>query len=240
MAMHNFSALYSNAIVLLYLEATELASVARTRLETRLSPEEQARASRFRFERDRNAFVTAHGLLRFALRQATGRADWSFEIGLHGKPRLVARGGVPTPLFSLTHTPGLAACGLSFAGPIGVDAELRDRTADVASVAERCFAPDERRRLEAAGPDRNRRFIELWTLKEAVAKALGQGLAMDLRTFSVTTDPCAVRFGGGADPAWRLDLATLPRHCLAVALRQERATPAPFEWREVSWDELLD
>jgi 4'-phosphopantetheinyl transferase len=240
MAMHNFSALSSETIALLYLEVADQASTACARLETRLSAEKQARAARFRFQRDRNAFVAAHGLLRFALRQATGRTEWSFEVGVHGKPNLVAQPGVTTPAFNITHTPGLAACGLSLNGPIGVDAELRDRTADVASVAERCFTPDEQRRLEAAGLDKSQRFIELWTLKEAVAKALGRGLAMDLRSFSVTTEPCAASFGGGPDPSWRLGLTTLSRHCLAVALKPEAMTPTPLEWRTVSWDELHD
>ena len=244
MVMHNFSALSTDAIVLLYLEAPEEASAACARVEARLSPEEQDRASRFRFRHDRNAFVAAHGLLRFALRQTTGRSDWLFDAGPHGKPVLVAGEGAVAPHFNITHTPGLAACGLSFDGPIGVDAELQGRAVDVAGVAERCFTPDERRRVETAGPERSRHFIELWTLKESVAKALGHGLAMDLRSFSVTTDSCAVRFEDQPDPqpdpSWRLGLTMLPRHCLAVALRPEKTTAAPLEWREVSWDELDD
>ena len=241
MVMHNFSALSPGAIVLLYLEAPEEASAACARVEARLSSEERDRAARFRFQRDRNAFVAAHGLLRFALRQTTGRTDWLFDAGPNGKPILVAGEGAAVPHFNITHTPGLAACGLTFAGPIGVDAELRGRAADIAGVAERCFTPDERQRVEAAGPEgKNQHFIELWTLKEAVAKALGHGLAMDLRSFSVTTDPCAARFEDRPDPSWRLGLTALPRHCLAVALKPERTTAAPLEWRGVSWDQLDD
>jgi 4'-phosphopantetheinyl transferase len=241
MVMHNFSALSPDAIVLLYLEAPEEASAACARVEARLSPDEQARAARFRFQHDRNAFVAAHGLLRFALREAAGHTDWRFDAGPNGKPILAAGEGAVVPHFNITHTPGLAACGLTFAGPIGVDAELRGRAVDIAGVAERCFTPDERRRVEAAaGPDRGQRFIELWTLKEAVAKAVGHGLAMDLRSFSVTTDPCAVRFEDRPDPSWRLDLTTTARHCLAVALKPETTTAAPFEWRGVSWGDLDD
>jgi phosphopantetheinyl transferase len=89
-----------------------------------------------------------------------------------------------------------------------------------------------------AGAERNQRFIELWTLKEAVAKALGHGLSMDLRRFSVATDPCAVRFADRPDPSWGLGLTTLPRHCLAVACKPEEGAIAHFEWQEVSWDAL--
>jgi 4'-phosphopantetheinyl transferase len=240
MGMHNFSALSADAIVLLYLQAPEEASAACARVEAQLSPQEQGRASRFRFQRDRNAFVAAHALLRFALRRVTGRADWSFDAGPNGKPGLAAGEGGGVPHFNITHTPGLAACGLTLTGPIGVDAELWGRVVDVAGVAERCFTPDEQARLRAAGSELNQRFIELWTLKEAVAKALGHGLAMDLRSFSVTTDPCAVRFEGRPDPSWRLGLTTLPRHCLTVACKPEEGAIAQFEWREISWDELHD
>lgn len=240
MVMHNFSALSPGAIVLLYLEASQEASEVCARVEAQLSPKERNRASRFRFQRDRNAFVAAHGLLRFALRQTTGRGDWLFDVGPNGKPVLVAEEGAAVPRFNITHTPGLAACGLTLGGPIGVDAEPWGRAVDVAGVAERCFTPEERRHMEAAGPERGRRFIEIWTLKEAVAKTLGHGLAMDLRTFSVTTDPCAVRFEERPDPSWRLGLTTLPHHCLAVAFKLEKTTDVQFEWREVSWNELCD
>jgi 4'-phosphopantetheinyl transferase len=238
MGMHNFSALSSGATVLLYLQAPEDVSAACARVEAQLSPAEQDRAARFRFQRDRTAFVAAHGLLRLALRQATGRTDWLFDTGPNGKPMLAAGQGAAAPQFNITHTPGLAACGLTFAGPIGVDAELRGRAVDVAGVAERCFTPEERRRVEMAGAERNQRFIELWTLKEAVAKALGHGLSMDLRRFSVATDPCAVRFADRPDPSWGLGLTTLPRHCLAVACKPEEGAIAHFEWQEVSWDAL--
>lgn len=240
MGMHNFSALSQNAIALLYLQAPEDASPACAWVAARLSPDEQRRASGFRFERDRNAFIAAHGLLRHALRQTTGRADWPLGLGPNGKPVLVAGEGTVAPEFNITHTPGLAACGLTLAGPIGVDAELRDRTTDIVGVAERCFTLDERQRLEAAGADQGRLFIELWTLKEAVAKALGHGLSMDLQSFSVATDPCVVHFDGRPDPSWRLDLTTLERHCLAVALKPTATVAAQMEWREVSWDELCD
>ncbi len=237
MGMHNFSALSQNAIVLLHMEAPEEAWAERAGIEEQLSPEERDRASRFRFERDRNSFVAAHGLLRFALRRFAGRTDWAFDTGPNGKPFLISREGVAAPHFNITHTPGLAACGLTLAGPIGVDAELRDRTADIDAVAERCFTVEERRGL--AGPERQRWFIELWTLKEAVIKALGHGLSMDLKSFSVTTQPCAVSFDGAPDPSWRLGLTALPRHRLAVALRPEETTDTPLEWRAVSWEEVL-
>lgn len=240
MGMHNFSALSQNAIALLYLKAPEEASPLCRRVAARLSPSEQDRASRFRFERDRNAFIAAHGLLRHALRQATGREDWRFDTGSHGKPVLVAEEGIVAPDFNITHTPGLAACGVTLGGSIGVDAELRGRAANVAGVAERCFTPDERQRLEAAGSDRDRLFIEFWTLKEAVAKADGRGLSMDLQSFSVATDPCTVRFKGDGALSWRLALTTLERHCLAVALKRNEAASltSKLEWREVTWDEL--
>jgi 4'-phosphopantetheinyl transferase len=75
---------------------------------------------------------------------------------------------------------------------------------DRLNIARRYFAPPEARSLEVMSPvDRERRFVELWTLKESYIKAIGSGLAAPLERFAVDLsgtprprfwaedDPCA-------------------------------------------------
>ncbi|WP_374764251.1 4'-phosphopantetheinyl transferase family protein [Yunchengibacter salinarum] len=169
-----------------------------------LSVAEQARANAatpaFRL-----AFVTGRGLLRMALsrwfHQQTGHLPAPSRIPLYqapGGPPLVDQDRLPAalrggafPFFSVSHTIttgadglpyGLAVVLVSDSGPVGIDLELADRPVIWRRLAERRFAPAEAAWLREA-PDRAaRRFLHLWTIKEAAAKALGLGLGRALRT----------------------------------------------------------
>ena len=148
-----------------------------------LSPDERARYDRFRVERDRHEFAVAHALLRATLSEFGDVAplDWRFETGVHGKPALAA-GVSALPLsFNLSHARGLVACVVTggrtpgFArarADVGLDVELVTRTTDWRGIASRYFSAAERAQIDRA-PDAERatRFFELWTLKEAFAKA---------------------------------------------------------------------
>jgi len=196
-----------------------------------LSEEERARAARFRFPRDRRDYALAHALLRTMLSVHGNRRphEWTFRVDAHGKPHVAE--GAPIA-FSLSHTDGLVACGVAATGTIGVDVERVGRVADWRAIAMRNFSAAEQRAL-AAAPDDNQptAFIEIWTLKEAFAKALGLGLSqpLDATTFSVDAGG-VVRFGAPAGievDAWRFSLhAPAPAYRLAVAM----AAGAEAEW----------
>jgi 4'-phosphopantetheinyl transferase len=190
-----------------------------------LSAEERARCDRFRFERDRRDFAAAHALLRGALAFHGGRpaGSWRFEADAAGKPFLVGHPGIE---FSIAHTRGLVACALSVAGLVGVDVEVLDEARDAEEIAERYFAEPEIRALRSCAPgvERQARFTELWTLKEAYVKALGSGLRQSLDEFGFEClGGSALRFigpGGFPGTGWRFGLfAPSARHRLAVALR---------------------
>ncbi|WP_432942391.1 4'-phosphopantetheinyl transferase family protein [Kribbella sp. CA-253562] len=71
---------------------------------------------------------------------------------------------------SLSHTTGVIAVAATHTGPVGVDVELR-RDFPVGAMAARWFTPAEAGRVDSPAA-----FLRLWTAKEAVGKALGQGL----------------------------------------------------------------
>ncbi len=85
--------------------------------------------------------------------------------------------GSPRPLHvSITHTRGLVAVALTGLGPVGVDAEPL-RELDAIALAGKWFAAAELQWLREAAPgERSAGFLQLWVRKEAVGKALGQGL----------------------------------------------------------------
>jgi 4'-phosphopantetheinyl transferase len=201
-----------------------------------LSVEERERHDRFVFARDRRDFAVAHALLRRSLSAQGNRAphEWTFATGARGKPTLALEDGSRTPLvFNLAHTDGLVACAVSRDVDLGIDVEAIDRRLNAKELATRFFAPAEAAALEQC-PDAesHTRFVEIWTLKEAFVKALGEGLSCPLDAFTFTfVGPSSLRFD--AEPllrsaAWSFALfAPSDRHRMALAV----GSPSPQHTR---------
>ena len=85
-----------------------------------------------------------------------------------GRPHL------PGLWVSISHAPELIAVAAGQDGPVGVDVE-NQHAREVASMARRWFTPAELDWMTGQ-PDELQAFLHLWTAKEAVGKALGQGL----------------------------------------------------------------
>jgi 4'-phosphopantetheinyl transferase len=182
-----------------------------------LTPAEHARAERFREGRDRVQFMAARWLLRSILKTYFGLEGADIQAPEREKPRLVGD-HLPAGLdFNLSHTSGLVACAIGLGVRVGVDVERVDRRVNAGAVAAAHFAPGE----QAICRD-DQGFLRLWTLKEAVAKAVGLGLALDLRDFTCTIDPPRLVAAGptlGAVAHWQLRSWTEGAHHLALAVQ---------------------
>lgn len=174
-------------------------------LARHLSPDEAARAARFVFEKDRIAYRIGRGRLREILGTLTGATPGAlrFTYGDHGKPALP--GG---PAFSLSHSGGLACLAVADRA-LGVDIEAHREIEE--GVAERFFSPTEYAALSALpAPGWTDGFFRCWTRKEAVVKAMGDGLSIPLDRFDVTLGPAEPPRMTRLDPAhgaaagWRL------------------------------------
>ena len=199
-----------------------------------LSGEERAQYGRFHAARDARDYAAAHALLRTVLSRDGERApgSWRFHRTEHGKPRLIDQGRFRAS-FSLSHTHGMVACAVTKDADVGIDVECVDREVNAAAIAARFFAPAEARLLMHLDADSRRaRFFDLWTLKEALVKALGVGLARPLASLAFTVDAAGgITLEAPADidtKAWQFRLfAPSPRHRLAVAVRHPSPGPPP-------------
>jgi 4'-phosphopantetheinyl transferase len=195
-----------------------------------LNEQERARAARFAFEKDRRAYVAAHALLRAKLSERAGGApqDWRFAAAVHGKPHLV---DAPRDLrFSLTHTRDRVAVAISEGVEIGVDVESASRRAESLKLTERFFAPEEAAFLRALDGDARREaFFAIWTLKEAVVKATGLGLAGGLDGFAISLDPLGLTMRDAPGADWRLAHWRLGDHHVALAGQSEDWQPRLVE-----------
>jgi 4'-phosphopantetheinyl transferase len=150
-----------------------------------LSRQEQAQADRFRLAEDRVAYVAAHALLRLRLGEVVGRPVEAlhFESGSFGKPALQG----PGPQFNLSHCRSMVCIAVSAQGAVGVDVEPLDRgdELDLVALARDVLTLAEQAQLAVAGGPMAWTFMRLWTLKEAVVKACGEGLSRDLQSFGI-------------------------------------------------------
>jgi 4'-phosphopantetheinyl transferase len=142
-----------------------------------LSPEEQARARRFRGDHLARRYRRAHAALRILLGREAGCAPGAVPIvSLPGrKPRLRDSG----LCFNLSHSEGLAAIVMGQGREVGIDVEVRRRAlGDVCALAERACHPCEGEALATLESGRREEaFLRLWTVREALLKAIGTGLA---------------------------------------------------------------
>lgn len=100
-----------------------------------------------------------------------------------GKPRLAhACGGGSCGLeFNWSHSGDYALVALARGEAVGVDIERLGKNPRSLEIARRFFAPEEADALAAFDPGaRDRAFIGLWCAKEAVLKAVGEGLSFGL------------------------------------------------------------
>jgi 4'-phosphopantetheinyl transferase len=203
-----------------------------------LSLDEQQRADRFHFERDRHHFIVAHSMLRDILSRYLRRppAQVHFSYNEFGKPAL-ARDDTGIR-FNLSHSHGLGLCALTHACEIGVDIEyLRDDFASF-EIAERFFSPIEVEVLRSLPEHlRVQAFFNCWTRKEAYIKALGEGLSHPLHLFAVTLtpgDPARLLHTNNDPEATQWSLAELtPRegYVAAVAVRGSMPELHCWQWQ---------
>jgi len=153
-----------------------------------LSEDECDRASRFRFEKDRSRYVAARGALRAILSRytATAPADFRFDYSLQGKPSLAKPAHFPVPEFNLAHSRDLAVFAVTQGRAVGVDLEAVDETFPVLDVAPDIFTDEELQSLESmAERKRHDAFFKLWTCKEALLKARGDGFSADPKSVNI-------------------------------------------------------
>jgi 4'-phosphopantetheinyl transferase len=154
------------------------------RLHGLLDADELERAARFRFDHDRQRFIIGHGLLRHVLSELLNMSPGAirFARGPHGKP-YVQDAGLH---FNFSDTKDAILIAVSEGAELGVDVETMARTVDHMAVGEHYFTPEEVADIRDT-PDPKRRFLELWTRKEAVLKASGVGIMDDLKVLRVNT-----------------------------------------------------
>jgi 4'-phosphopantetheinyl transferase len=166
-----------------WLTRTNVSAETLARASELLDDEERQRAARFRFDADRARSIVSRSALRHLLGRHRSRdpRELRFVCGAHGKPALV-NGELE---FNVSHSADWAAIAIASHTPVGVDVEHERSLHDLAALTTRYFAPPE---AEAVLRDPSL-FFPVWTAKESVIKATGDGLSLGLASFEVSPSP---------------------------------------------------
>jgi 4'-phosphopantetheinyl transferase len=122
--------------------------------------------------------AVARATLHRLLHRYAGDTPLEIASGSHGKPFAPA---LPWLHFNLTHSGSHVVLAFARDQELGVDIEERTRKVSAEGVARRYFSASEAAAIARLAPDgRSGAFLQLWTHKEAVLKALGEGLSFGL------------------------------------------------------------
>jgi 4'-phosphopantetheinyl transferase len=160
-----------------------------TNLADTLFPEEKERAAKFKFEKHRNRFSAGRGWLREILGRylQIGPAELRFTYSANGKPTLSQEFASAGIYFNLAHSEDLALFAITRVGPVGVDAECIREIENVEELVTRFFSPRENELFQKlSAEEKPTAFFNLWTRKEALLKATGEGLTGGLNRVEVS------------------------------------------------------
>lgn len=203
------------------------------RLACVLSHAERSRARLLKKASDRVRFLKGRAFRRYCGAVALGGAPETFDLAsvnfaatTNGRPYLPELPGVWFS-FSASANGHLAAWSASHA--LGVDVEDAASAGRAVEMARYHFSGAEADAVaRAPGPMRGQIFLQLWTLKEAALKSIGEGLPYGLDAFRFEVVP-SVRIvhapeehGGVA--TLRARLIDLVGGYGALVLRQHRAS----------------
>lgn len=138
------------------------------------------KANRYRRRTDRINCVTAYFLLGLMLkRHFSQRLPETPAFNSFGKP-LLENTDID---LSISHCDGAVCCGVSDAGHLGVDTEMKILRCE--ELADDVLSENEKR-IFLGHSAKERYFTEIWTKKEAYLKMLGTGITDEMFTVDTT------------------------------------------------------
>ncbi|MGB7933826.1 MAG: 4'-phosphopantetheinyl transferase superfamily protein [Gammaproteobacteria bacterium] len=207
-----------------------------------LSPDERERAGRLLCGHKRDRFIAGRSALRSLLGRYLDEAPQALEFryGPHGKPALVTGASEAILTFNFSHSEDLALLAVATGREVGIDIEYRHRDISIAPFARHILCENETTALQRLPAERHKQaLLTAWTRKEAYVKALGEGLARSLKSFSagIADEETAVlrlEDASGEPRTWTFtSLAVHPDYLACLTAPGSDWTPRCFDWRPV-------
>jgi 4'-phosphopantetheinyl transferase len=144
-----------------------------------LGVDELDKLRRFRNISDKRLFIASHGALNFLVRRLTGSTK-ALGYSAHGKPYLTNS----DIEFNISHSGEIAVIAFSNKIPVGIDIEKLLPIEDKDELLRQFFhAKEEQEIIRLSIGESELAFYNCWTRKEAILKAVGDGLSIDSKSF---------------------------------------------------------
>jgi 4'-phosphopantetheinyl transferase len=206
-----------------------------------LCASEKERARRFKFDVHRNRFIAGRGLLRKMLGRYLNcePSKLEFAYSAQGKPELLGEFSKSGFHFNLAHSENAALFAITRIGQIGIDIEHVRAVKNVDDLVARFFCARENKSFQKiSDEEKPAAFFNLWTRKEAILKATGEGITRSLNLVEVSFLPGEparlVSVSGDSEKAtrWILrDLSPAPGFAGALAIQAREIQVRTFLWR---------
>jgi len=194
-----------------------------------LSDAELMKAGRFIAQDDMAHFIQRRAFRRYCGMLAVGALGPLSRINFaekeNGRPYLP---NLPNLWFSFSSNRFGFLGAWSSTHAVGVDLEDKTRNVEPGKLAQHFFSEAEAKAVETAdGPVRRQTFFQLWCLKEAALKSIGEGLPFGLDAFEFELSPnihivqAPNDYGGPKQfDAHVIEETSIGRGCAALVIRR--------------------
>jgi 4'-phosphopantetheinyl transferase len=153
-----------------------------------LSAKEKEQAKRYYTKLLTDRYILSHGMLRHILSYYAKvlPQELEFIYNEYGKPFLKKT----NIQFNMSHSHNIVCYVIALNHKVGIDIELCDHNLNVQELANLVLTPTEYEYLSSLkSKEKHKFFYQLWTKKEALIKANGQGLSYPITTIEAMTIP---------------------------------------------------
>ncbi len=136
----------------------------------------------------RQRFINARGILRKLLAHYLHCKPQAIKLSTSLRGKLYLQDDTSKLFFNLTHSKHMAVYAFNYQHEIGIDIEIEHALKNMSGIAERMFSPTELDYLyhEKDPTLQQKKFFTLWTRKEALVKATGEGLSAPVKNITTT------------------------------------------------------
>lgn len=155
---------------------------------TWLNRAERSRADNYKSTDGRRQFILCRAALRSLLcdKFELSNNELNFNDIRTEKPSAFVRDTAVECEFNVSHSFDHGLIAFSNRGRIGADIEECTKRYDIHGELRKVFSPREQRILRETEPSsQDEMFFRLWTVKEALIKATGDGFRLDTATFTL-------------------------------------------------------
>jgi 4'-phosphopantetheinyl transferase len=150
-----------------------------------ITDEEKTREKKLLLEQDKNSYVVSHALLNKKLSDILHIPvkEINYVRNGFGKPFLNSG----TPYFNLSHSRNSWCFAICANHEVGVDIELMNPDISFVDIIDTYFTKNEQNLIKKTQYPAEE-FYRLWTRKEALLKAIGTGIATEIKSIDVTCE----------------------------------------------------